>query len=79
MPFAGGKCLGNVGSYERLLGTVAFAIDPNEKDLPFICDPEFAPRNADGLVEFKAVTEGQRVRPELLTCCLTSEVFSVPL
>jgi hypothetical protein len=57
MPFAGGKSLGNTGPYERLLGTASFAIDPNEKDLPFICDLEFAPRNADGLVEFKAVLD----------------------
>ena len=34
-----------------------FAVDPDEKDLPFVCDMEFAPRNADGLVEFKAVLD----------------------
>ena len=56
-PFAEGKSFGNVGPYERLLGMVYFAIDPDEKDLPFICDLEFAPRNADGLVEFKAVID----------------------
>jgi hypothetical protein len=56
-PFAGGVSFGNVGPYERLLGMVSFAIDPNEKDLPFICDLEFAPRNSDGLVEFKAVLD----------------------
>jgi hypothetical protein len=56
-PFAGGKSFGNVGPYERLLGMASFAIDPSEKDLPFVCDLEFAPRNADGLVEFKAVLD----------------------
>jgi hypothetical protein len=56
-PFAGGKSFGSVGPYERWLGMVSFAIDPNEKDLPFICDLEFAPRNAEGLVEFKAVLD----------------------
>jgi hypothetical protein len=56
-PFAGGKSFGNVGPYERLLGMAHFAIDPNEKDLPFVCDLKFAPRNADGLVEFKAVLD----------------------
>ena len=55
--FAGGKSFGNVGSYERLLGTASFAIDPDEKDLPFVCDLEFAPRNSDGLVEFKTVLD----------------------
>src|SRR6185503_14944866 len=56
-PFAGSKSFGKVGSYERLLGTASFAIDPNEKDLPFICDLEFAPRNPEGLVEFKTVLD----------------------
>ncbi|HYT56141.1 MAG TPA: alpha/beta hydrolase domain-containing protein [Verrucomicrobiae bacterium] len=56
-PFAGGVSFGNVGPYERLSGMVSFAIDPNEKDLPFICDLEFAPRNPEGLVEFKAVLD----------------------
>ena len=55
--FAGGKSFGNVGPYERLLGMASCAIDPNEKDLPFICDLEFAPRNSDGLVEFKTVLD----------------------
>ena len=56
-PFAAGVSFGNVGPYERLLGMVSFAIDPDEKDLPFICDLEFAPRNLEGLVEFKAVLD----------------------
>jgi hypothetical protein len=56
-PFAGGKSFGGVGPYERWLGRVSFAIDPDEKDLPFICDLEFAPRNPEGLVEFKAVLD----------------------
>ncbi len=55
--FAGGNSFGAVGPYERLLGMVHFAIDPDEKDLPFVCDIEYAPRNADGLVEFKAVID----------------------
>jgi hypothetical protein len=56
-PFAGGTSFGSTGPYERLLGTASFAIDPNEKDLPFICDLEFAPRNPEGLVEFKTVLD----------------------
>jgi hypothetical protein len=56
-PFAGGKFFGDVGPYERLLGMVSFAIDPDEQDLPFVCDLEFAPRNSDGLVEFQAVLD----------------------
>jgi hypothetical protein len=56
-PFAAGVSFGNSGPYERWLGMASFAIDPNEKDLPFICDLEFAPRNPDGLVEFKTVLD----------------------
>ena len=54
---AGGKSFGNTGPYERLLGMASFAIDPTEKELPFVCDLEFAPRNAEGLVEFKTVLD----------------------
>lgn len=55
--FAGGASFGATGPYERLLGAVHFAIDPQEKDLPFVCDLEYAPRNSEGLVEFKAVLD----------------------
>jgi hypothetical protein len=56
-PFAGGASFGNTGPYERWLGTASFAIDPDEKDLPFITDLELAPRNREGLVEFKTVLD----------------------
>ncbi|HWP59094.1 MAG TPA: alpha/beta hydrolase domain-containing protein [Candidatus Acidoferrales bacterium] len=56
-PFAGGKSFGNTGPYERLTGKASFAIDPDEKDLPFICDLDLAPRNSAGLVEFAAVLD----------------------
>ena len=42
-PFAGGVSFGKTGPYERLLGMASFAIDPDEKDLPFVCDLELAP------------------------------------
>ncbi len=56
-PFAGGVSFGNTGPYERLTGMASFAIDPNEKDLPFVVDLELAPRNREGLVEFKTVLD----------------------
>ena len=56
-PFAGGVSFGNSGPYERLLGTASFAIDPNEKDLPCIVDLDLAPRNPEGLVEFKTILD----------------------
>src|ERR1051325_2414438 len=45
---------GNTGAYERLHGKVSFAIDPDEEGLPWVCDLELAPRNAQGLIEFSA-------------------------
>jgi len=56
-PFAGGVEFGSSGPYEWLLGKVYFASDPQEPGLPYICDLDLAPRNADGLVEFSAVVD----------------------
>src|SRR5579884_2039854 len=56
-PFAGGISFGETGPYERLLGTAHYAIDPNERNLPYICDLDLAPRNADGLVEFSGTLD----------------------
>src|SRR5690242_20447482 len=56
-PFAAGRSFGTTGAYERLLGKALFAIDPDEPDLPFICDLDLAPRNGDGLVEFSATVD----------------------
>src|SRR5438874_13839641 len=53
-PFAGGGSFGDTGPYERLCGRVHFAIDPDEKGLPYIVDLDLAPRNARGLGEFGA-------------------------
>ena len=51
-PFADGQAFGEVGPYERLSGRVDFAIDPDAPAFNAITDLEFAPRNADGLVEY---------------------------
>jgi hypothetical protein len=56
-PFAGGVSFGHAGPYERLTGKASIAIDPDERDRPFICDLDLAPRNAQGLVEFQAVLD----------------------
>ncbi|MFM9969867.1 MAG: hypothetical protein ACKVQK_15870, partial [Burkholderiales bacterium] len=61
-PFAGDLSFGNTGQYERLHGKAHFAIDPAEPNLPWICDLDLAPRNADGLVEFAATLD--IVRPK---------------
>lgn len=64
--FAGGRSFGNTGPYERLTGMASFAIAPDDKDLPFIVDLDLAPRNSQGLVEFKAVLD--IVKPVNLSC-----------
>jgi hypothetical protein len=53
-PFAGGKAYGEVGPYEKLVGIVRFAIDPAGKHNLPIVDLEYAPKNAQGKVEFEA-------------------------
>jgi hypothetical protein len=63
--FAGGRSFGDTGPYERLVGKASFAIDPNEPNLPFVCDLELAPRNSAGLVEFSATLD--IVKPADLT------------
>ena len=52
--FAEGHAFGESGPYERLIGVVSFALDPEDPDNENIVDLQYAPRNSDGLVEFKA-------------------------
>lgn len=51
---AGGKSFGNVGPYEKLIGKVYFAVDPNNPHNTIIVDLDKAPRNSQGKVEFSA-------------------------
>ena len=55
--FADGHSFGDVGPYERWLGTASFALDPNDSANTNIVDLEYAPQNAKGLVEFTADLE----------------------
>ena len=50
----GGKPFGAAGPYEKLIGTVHFALDPALPQNLSIVDLTLAPRNAQGLVEFSA-------------------------
>jgi hypothetical protein len=47
-----GAAFGASGSYEYLVGTIAFAIDPADPANGAIVDLEHAPRGTDGLVHF---------------------------
>ncbi|HET9569165.1 MAG TPA: hypothetical protein VFP16_12390, partial [Vicinamibacterales bacterium] len=47
---AGGQAFGQVGPYEKLTGTIEFALDPADKHNSRIVDLEHATRGADGRV-----------------------------
>src|SRR5919106_1755867 len=47
-----GRPFGDAGAYEKLAGTLRFAVDPDHPVHAPICDLGRAPRNAEGRVEF---------------------------
>ena len=51
---ANGKSYGLAGSFERIIGTIHYEVDPDASINEIITDIEYAPRNAAGLVEFSA-------------------------
>jgi hypothetical protein len=50
----GGKAFGDAGAYEKLVGKVFFAVEPQHARNKIIADIDKAPRNARGQVEFSA-------------------------
>jgi Alpha/beta hydrolase domain len=53
-PVLGGRPFAEAGAYEKIAGTLRFAVDPRHPDHADIVDLDRAPRNAAGLVEFSA-------------------------
>jgi hypothetical protein len=49
-----GKAFGTAGPYEKLAGTIHFAVDPRNPANRIITDLDKAPKNAAGLVEFSS-------------------------
>ena len=49
-----GRSFGATGAYEKLAGTLRFAVDPTHPIHASVCDLELAPRNGEGRVEFAA-------------------------
>ena len=49
-----GRPFGAAGAYEKLAGTLRFAVDPGHPVHAGVCDLDRAPRNAGGRVEFAA-------------------------
>src|SRR3954471_11785213 len=53
-PVLNGRTFGAAGAYEKLVGKVEFAVDPNNPRNDLIVDLKLAPRNAAGQVEASA-------------------------
>ena len=51
MSFADGAPFGDAGPYERLVGSVSFALDPGDPRNANVVDLPLAPRNTNGSVE----------------------------
>src|SRR4051812_25124485 len=49
-----GKAFGKTGPYEKLIGKVYFAVDPENPHNKIIADLDRAPKNAQGKVEFSS-------------------------
>lgn len=49
-----GKAFGDAGAYEKIAGTIRFAVDPAHPLHRSITDIDLAPKNADGRVKFSA-------------------------
>ena len=54
VPFADGRAFGLAGSYERLVGKVQYALDPQDPANQNVVDLDKAPRTGDRVVEFSA-------------------------
>lgn len=50
----GGQPFGEAGAYEKVVGTIHFAVDPTNPVNRIIADIAFAPRNEEGKVEFRS-------------------------
>ncbi len=72
----GGKSFGTVGPYEKLLGKIYFAIDPNNPHNKIIVDLDKAPKNAQGKVEFSA--DIFIIRPKDPSHSNGSVIFDIP-
>ena len=49
-----GKAFGNAGAYEKISGTIYFAVDPRNSANRIVADIDKAPKNAAGKVEFSS-------------------------
>ena len=54
LPFADGESFGDVGPYQRIIGKVVYAIDPNHGSNAAIIDLSLSPRDDQGRVRFES-------------------------
>ncbi|MEX1184692.1 MAG: alpha/beta hydrolase domain-containing protein [Gemmatimonadota bacterium] len=52
-PFAAGQSFGDVGAYEKLVGSMYVDVDPGHAANQRIADLQLAPRNGRGMVEYR--------------------------
>jgi len=52
--YAGGTEFGATGAYERIDGTITFAVDPENEANQSVVDLDLAPRDTEGCVQFRA-------------------------
>jgi hypothetical protein len=71
-----GKPLGDIGAYEKLVGKVCFALDPDAAANKLIVDLDNAPRNDKGEVEF--VSDFYILRPKEAAHASGSVLLEIP-
>jgi hypothetical protein len=75
-PTFGGASFGSVGQYERIEGTITGEVDPKDPLNAVIVDIERAPKNANGMVSYKATF--QLLRPIDLNAGNHRVIFELP-
>ena len=74
-PFAEGLEFGDTGAYEKIVGRVHLAVDPDSPAYSSVVDIQHAPRNPEGLVEFS--TDFFILKPADMSCGNRRLVYDV--
>ena len=74
-PFAEGIEFGDTGAYEKIVGRVHLAVDPDSPAYSSVVDIQHAPRNPEGLVEFS--TDFFILKPADMSCGNRRLVYDV--
>src|SRR3954471_23509500 len=71
-----GKAFGDAGSYEKIIGKIHFAVNPDDPHNKVIVDLDKAPRNSEGEVEF--ASDFHILRPKDATHASGSVLVEIP-